>query len=129
MYSFFLSPASGVISLIQMNKIRDTHNAKQKTLEEIRSQIKEMSKIVLCVYNSREIAPFDEAVEINLDDTGHDELFNQLREREEAEDFRPKDLRVVARVTKIVANLSVPVEIIFEDEEIKRAYEVFAKSA
>lgn len=113
----------------QMNKIRDTHNAKQKTLEEIRSQIKEMSKIVLCVYNSREIAPFDEAVEINLDDTGHDELFNQLREQEEAEDFRPKDLRVVARVTKIVANLSVPVEIIFEDEEIKRAYEVFAKSA
>ena len=113
----------------QMNEISAAHGFKQAALEKIRAQIKEMSKIVLCVYSSREIAPFDEAVEINLDDTGHDELFSQLREQEEAEDFRPKDLRLVARVIRIVANLDVKVEILFDDEEIKKAYEVFVKSA
>ena len=113
----------------QMNAIYAKHKSKQAALEEIRGKIKEMSKIVLCVYGNREIAPFDETSEVNLDDTGHDELFNQLREQEEAEDFRPKDLRVVARAIKIVTNLTVPVEIIFENEEIQEAYEVFTKSA
>lgn len=69
--------------------------------------------------------PLDEAAEANLDDTGHDELFAQLRERNEAEDFRPKDLRLVARVIQIVTNLDAVVEILFDDEEIKKAYEVF----
>lgn len=113
----------------QMNAIWVRHRAERAALEAIRSQIEEMSKIVLCVYNDHEIAPFDEDVEITLDDTGHDELFVELREREEAEDFRLKDIRVVARLIKIVANLNSPVEILFEDEEIKTAYEVFTKSA
>lgn len=109
----------------QMNEIYAAHNFKQAALEKIRSQIKEMSKIVLCVYSNREIAPLDEAAEVNLNDTGHDELFAQLRERNEAEDFRPKDLRLVARVIQIVTNLDAVVEILFDDEEIKKAYEVF----
>lgn len=113
----------------RMNEIYTVYRGKRAALEAIRSQIEELSKIVICVYSSREIAPFDETVEINLDDTGHDELFSHLREQEEAEDFRPKDVRTVARLIRIVANLGSPVEIIFEDEEVKKAYEVFAKSA
>ena len=101
----------------------------QAALEAIRARIEELSKIVLCVYGNREIAPFDETVEITLDDAGHDELFGHLREQEEAEDFRPKDVRVVARLIRIVANLGTPVEIIFEDEEVKMAYEVFTKKS
>lgn len=114
----------------RMNGIYAEYRIEREALEAIRSQIEELSKIVLCVYSSREIAPFDEAVEIELDDSGYDELFNLLREQEEAEDFRPKDVRVVARLIRIVANLGTPVEIIFEDEEVKMAYEVFTtKSA
>ena len=109
----------------QMNEINAAHGFKQAALEKIREQIKEMSKIVLCVYSSHEIAPLDETAEVNLDDTGHDELFAQLRERNEAEDFRPKDLRLVARVIRIATNLDAAVEILFDDEEIKKAYEVF----
>ena len=41
----------------QMNEINAAHGFKQAALEKIREQIKEMRKIVLCVYNSREIAP------------------------------------------------------------------------
>ena len=78
---------------------------------------------------TREIALFDETIEASLDDAGHTALFSQLRDQEEAEDFRPRDLRVVARIIRIVANLDAPVEIIFEDEEVKRAYDVFAGSA
>lgn len=112
----------------EMNAIWAKYCDERAALEAIRDQIKEMSKIVLCVYSSREIAPFDEEVEITLDDAGHEELFNQLREQEEAEDFRPKDVRTVARLMRIVANLGSPVEIIFEDEDVKTAYGVFAKS-
>ncbi len=114
----------------RMNGIYAEYRIEREALEAIRSQIEELSKIVLCVYSSREIAPFDETVEIELDDSGYDELFNLLREQEKAEDFRPKDVRVVARLIRIVANLGTPVEIIFEDEEIKMAYEIFTtKSA
>ena len=40
---------------------------------------------------TREIALFDETIEASLDDAGHDELFSQLRDQEEAEDFLPRD--------------------------------------
>lgn len=112
----------------KMNEICDLYRSKRAALEAIRSNIEEMSKIVICVYSDHEIAPFDEEMaETWLDDTGHGELFDRLREREEAEDFRPRDLRVIARIMKIVENLDAPVEIIFEEEELREAYEVFSK--
>ena len=108
----------------QMNEITVTYSAERKALEMIRAKIEEMSKIVICVYSSREIGPLDET-EIELDDSGHEDHFELLREQEEAEDFRPRDLRVVARVIAIVDKLDVPFEIVFEDDEVRRAYEIF----
>ncbi len=107
----------------KMNGIWTEYRDKRAALEAIRAQIEEMSKIVLCVYKDREIAPFDEGLEISLDDSGHDELFKTLREQEVAEEFRLKDIKVVARLIRIVANLGSPVELIFDDDELKMAYE------
>ena len=107
----------------KMNGIWTEYRDKRAALEAIRAQIEEMSKIVLCVYKDYEIAPFDESLEIKLDDRGHDDLFKELREQEAAEDFRLKDIKVVARLIRIVANLGSPVEIIFDDEEVRKAYE------
>jgi len=94
-------------------------------LEDIRRRIEYLSKIEICVYSDRRIAPFDEASKIDLDDSGHEERYERLSKCPEAEDYRPRDLRVVARILSIVDNLGRPVELIFEDEEVKQAYGVF----
>lgn len=112
--------------VVRMNEIADEYRLERAMLESIRFAIAERSKITIGVHADGEIAPFDEEI-VELDESGHEELYAVLREREEAEDFRPKDLRVVARVMKIVARLNVPVEIIFDNEEVELAFEIFRK--
>ena len=103
-----------------------TLQTRRGELEDIRRRIEYLSKIEICVYSDRRIAPFDEASKIDLDDSGHEERYERLSKRPEAEDYRPRDLRVVARILSIVDNLGGrPVELIFEDEEVKQAYGVF----
>ena len=111
----------------QMNEIADVYRGKRSALETLRKRIEEESKIAICVYAGGEIAVLDEEIAIQLSDEGHERIFAKLREREEAEDFRPKDLRIVAKVIQTVSNLSVPVEIIFDDDEVKRGYEIFTQ--
>ncbi len=98
---------------------------RREELEDTRRRIECLSKIEICVYSDRRIAPFDEASKIDLDDSGHEERYERLSKCPEAEDYRPRDLRVVARILSIVDNLGRPVELIFEDEEVKQAYGVF----
>ena len=98
---------------------------RREELEDTRRRIEYLSKIEICVYSDRRIAPFDEASKIDLDDSGHEKRYERLSKRPEAEDYRPRDLRVVARILSIVDNLGRPVELIFEDEEVKQAYGVF----
>ena len=114
----------------KMNEVSKVYHVKREALDKLRHDIDEVSKIVICVYANRKIALFDEGVsEIVLDDTGYEEVFGRLREQEEADEITPKDLRAVARLIKIVANLKVPVEIIFEDDFLSAAYEVFKEIA
>lgn len=109
----------------KMSALGCTLKARRGELEDIRRRIECLSKIEICVYNDRRIAPFDEASKIDLDDSGHEERYERLSKRPEAEDYRPRDLRVVARILSIVDNLGRPAELIFEDEEVKQAYGVF----
>lgn len=102
-----------------------TLQTRREELEDTRRRIEYLSKIEICVYNDRRIAPFDETNKIDLDDSGHEERYERLSKYPEAEDYRPRDLRVVARILSIVNNLGRPVELIFEDEEVKQAYGVF----
>ena len=111
----------------EMNEISEQYRVKRAALETVRREIEEKSKITVCVFANREIALLDDTAEITLDDKGHDELFKKLREQEIAEEFRPRDVRLVARILKIQANLNAPVEVLFDDEEIKLAYEAFVK--
>ena len=112
--------------VVQMNEIVSVYREERAKLEMIRTRIEEESKIVISVYQNGEISLF-EGSEATLDESGHEEIFEILREREEAEDFRPRDLRVVARLIKIVNRLTVPFDIIFENEEVELGYELFKK--
>lgn len=108
----------------QMNSISDVYREKRRGLEALQTLIESRSKIDILVYEDGEITCLDDKVQLN--DEGHEELFANLREREEAEDFRPKDLRVVAKVIRVVANLSAPFEISFDNLEVKEGYEIFS---
>lgn len=109
----------------RMGEVAATCQEEKAALEAIRGKIEEVSKIVLSVYENGEIALFEGILADKLDDRGHEDLYNSLREREEAEDFRPRDLRVIARLIKIVSRISVPFDIIFENEEVESGYKVF----
>ena len=109
----------------RMSEVAATCQEEKAALEAIRGKIEEASKIVLSVYENGEIALFEGILANKLDDRGHEDLYNSLREREEAEDFRPRDLRVIARLIKIVSRISVPFDIIFENEEVESGYKVF----
>ena len=110
----------------RMGEVAAACQEEKAALEAIREKIEEVSKIVLSVYENGEIALFEGILTDNkLDDRGYEDLYNSLREREEAEDFRPRDLRVIARLIKIVSRISVPFDIIFENEEVESGYKVF----
>ena len=110
----------------RMNEIAVVYREERASLETIRDRIKEAFKIAIGVYSNGEITLLEES-EIVLDETGHEELFETLREREEAEDFRPRDLRVVARLMTIVSRLTVPFDITFDNDEVQLGYELFGK--
>ncbi|MBQ1373633.1 hypothetical protein IIY66_02405 [Candidatus Saccharibacteria bacterium] len=117
----------------QMEGIWAARACKEESLKAIRAQISERNKIAICIYNSGEIALLEEMDTIHLDDTGHEALYEELRNTDEAEDFRPKDLRIVAKVMRVVGAITqretkykVTIDLLFDNPEVERAYKVFS---
>lgn len=97
----------------------------EESLIGIKDQIKELEKIVLCVFANGEISPYNEAVNLVLDDSGFEEIKVKIfTEMEIDQCLRLADVKTLARLIQILNNLddSVSYELLFDNEEIEKAF-------
>ena len=109
---------------ISANKV--SLSSLKATQEEVRQKITEALKIVVLVYANGTIVA--ENSDLSLDDAGFEKLHAQLIEKEDYEDLRVKDVKILSRVFAIEKNLgSQKVEFIFDNEELETAYKTTPK--
>ena len=110
----------------EMNGISASHYDKTTKIQRVRDRIKELSRILLFVYADGTIAI--ENSDMVLDESGSDELYRKLTEKDECEKLRMKEIRVLARVLKGCSHLPEDTEIVFDNAEIEKAFKILSAS-
>lgn len=110
----------------EMNGISASHYDKTTKIQRVRDRIKELSRILLFVYADGTIAI--ENSDMVLDESGSDELYRELTEKDECEKLRMKEIRVLARVLKVCSHLPEDTEIVFDNAEIEKAFKILSAS-
>lgn len=105
----------------EMNQISAKRREEKSALEEIRAQIRELETVILFVYDDGTIAPLDENLTVELDDTGFEAALSSLMQEKSCQDLRVKDIQIIARLSCIIKNSKVQIETVFENEEIELA--------
>ncbi len=106
-----------------MNTISAQRRPQVEQLLEVRKEIVRMESVTIAVYDSGEITLL-EGIDFSLDDSGHEELYAQLLEREECSELRLKDIRVLARLLSVVEHSDRRITPICDRPEVE---EVFLK--
>ena len=109
-------------SLLQrMSNVSQERAQEVARLTEIRGQIEELNTIVICAYTNGTIAPFEDNG-LKLDDSGHDQIYDNLMRRDECLDFRARDIQIIARLISIQRNTPAKIEVISEIEGLEQAF-------
>ena len=111
------------------NEALEKQHEVKAELEEKRRKLDEMLKIVICAYTDGTIAPMDESVTVNLDDTGADTLYQELVNREECQELKMREIRTLSKLLKIVENSTLEFEVVCDTAEMEAAYHALAVSA
>ena len=111
------------------NEALEKQHEVKAELEEKRRKLDEMLKIVICAYTDGTIAPMDESVTVNLDDTGADTLYQELVNREECQELKIREIRTLSKLLKIVENSTLEFEVVCDTAEMEAAYHALAVSA
>ena len=88
----------------EMNKLCVPIREKRSALESLRREIEERQKVTIYVYEDGRIEVPDNP-EFVIDDTGYEELRNQLHEKEECLDLRLRDITTLARLLTITKDV------------------------
>ncbi|MBQ3464779.1 hypothetical protein IJH15_00965 [Candidatus Saccharibacteria bacterium] len=111
------------------NQLRDENYEQAIRLKNVRAQIRERRKLTISVEKDGVITVYNTDAEVvDVSDEGHQALYDMLKEREEAEDFRPRDLRVIAKViqiARILESSKILAEVLSDNEDIRNGYEIF----
>lgn len=99
-----------------MNDISRRRSGHLTELHDIRQQIEALTIVEVFVYTNGNIETADNKVKIAMDDTGNDELYAELIQRNDFQDLRMRDIRTLARIVRIVHNSKVRIQPVFEDE-------------
>ena len=111
------------------NEALEKQHEVKAELEEKRRKLDEMLKIVICAYTDGTIAPMDESVTVNLDDTGADILYQELVNREECQELKMREIRTLSKLLKIVENSTLEFEVVCDTAEMEAAYHALTVSA
>lgn len=106
--------------LKQINSVAQERREQAAILEEIRAEIAELRAVTLWVYADGTIEVDQSTFE--LDDSGYEALFAELVSKDELQELRAMDIRVLARLLCIVEHADIDVSFIFEMEDLKQAF-------
>ena len=106
----------------EMNSLLGLRREKRMALEEIRKRIDDLSNIVVCVYADGTISPYEETSDYLLDDSGYEELFLDLAQKEACAQLKMAEVKTLARLQKIVEHSAFKVEVVSENPELEKAY-------
>lgn len=108
----------------EMNGISAAHYDKTTKIQRVRDRIKELSRILLFVYADGTIAI--ENSDMILDESGSDKLYLELAEKDECEELRVKDIRILARVMIVCSHLPENTELVFDNAEIEGVFKLLS---
>ncbi len=103
----------------QINEIAAARRSTSAHLNAVRRKIQASTVITIAVYDDGNIETLEAKFPITLDDTGHETLYQTLRDRDELQDLRMKDIRLLARVLQIVKNSTSKLKPIFDNETLE----------
>ena len=106
----------------EMNELSSTRREKIVELEKIRKKISDLESAVIWVTDSGDIEIFEGSDEMELNDDGYNQLYLEIRDKEECEELKMKEIRLVARIKKIIDNSEAEIEVLFEKSELEEAY-------
>lgn len=104
------------------NEILEKQNSLEGALEEKRQRLESLKRVVICAYSDGTVAPMEESVSVKLDETGSDELYSQLVNREECQDLKIREVRALAKLLKIVENSTLEFEVVCDNSDMEEAY-------
>lgn len=108
-----------------MNQISQERNQRAGALADLRQQIKSLTEVVICAYDNGTIEPMDYDGNITLNETGSDALFSTLRDREDLEELRVKDIKILSRVLAIINNSEMRIIPMFENAALDSCFQAF----
>ena len=97
-------------------------------LNDVRDEIRAMSKITIGVTLEGEIVTFDENGP-RFDDAGHEEIYRQILEEEICSELRLKEIRAVARLLAIAQHATTTVEVICDNPDVEAVFNLLAVPA
>ena len=89
-------------------------------LEKIRSRIRELQRIEVFAYNSGEITVEKDGVV--PDESGYEEIFDQLIHNDACSELRAREIKLLARVMAVVKNIDGDTYVVFEATEIEPVF-------
>lgn len=118
-YESIASHCNELVTL--MNQISQERSQEVQTLAKLRQEIKSLSEVAICIYDNGKIELMESNFdgEIILDETGSEQLFINLRDREDLEELRIKDVKILSRILSIISNLDMRIVPIFENSELE----------
>lgn len=109
----------------KMNTLSVQYGQKAEELESTRKAIAELKVITLCVDATGEITTLDDR-KIVLDESGSDEMYQTLIQKNECQELRLKDIRILARLLSVVSHLKAEhkLEYLFDNEDLEVVFQL-----
>lgn len=106
----------------KMNEISELRHEKVVALDEIRAKIAEFETVVLLCDEEGQFELFECARQFEFDDSGYETLYADMITQEEYQDLRVKDIRSLAKATRIMINSNSKLEILFDNPELEPVF-------
>ncbi len=102
----------------QINESSAARRSTSAHLSAIRRKIQASTVTVIAVYDDGSIETLEAKFPITLDDTGYEALYQTLRDQDDLQNLRMKDIRLLARVLQIVKNSTYKLKPIFDNDTL-----------
>lgn len=110
----------------EMNAISDRRHEQKIILDDVRREIEELNKAILCVFNNGDITMFDGS-KVTLSDEGYEKIYESLCANDLCDELRQRDVKSLARLLAIAENTTLTVEVVCESEELETAFGLLKK--
>ena len=108
-----------------MNEISKNRYDKVLALDELRERIAKLEVLSVCVYQDGSISPYEDGVNVTLDDSGYESLFSKFLSKDDFQHLRVVDIKSLARAIRIVENSALTIELMFDNSELEVIYDIY----